>query len=84
LKLDTQGSRGGNPGLEVVTASRYLIRASFSLSLLSNAVFFRGSDKLKFVGHFHNLLLRQRRLREFAIHVQRSQERQQVVALLLC
>ena len=27
LTLDAQGSRGGNPGLEVVTASRYLIRA---------------------------------------------------------
>src|SRR5438132_4468687 len=28
-----QGSRGGNPGLEVATASRYLIRGSFSAKL---------------------------------------------------
>src|SRR6266581_999862 len=27
VELDTQGSRGGNPGLVVVTASRYLITA---------------------------------------------------------
>jgi hypothetical protein len=32
MEFDTQGSRGGNPGLEVATASRYLIRASISLS----------------------------------------------------
>src|SRR6266498_3005642 len=25
LELDTQGSRSGNPGLEVITASRYLM-----------------------------------------------------------
>ena len=28
LEFDTQGSRGGNPGLEVTTASRYLIKGS--------------------------------------------------------
>ena len=27
LNLDTPGSRGGNPGLEVLTASRYLVSA---------------------------------------------------------
>jgi hypothetical protein len=32
LEFVTQGSRGGNPGLEVGTAARYLIRGSFSLS----------------------------------------------------
>jgi len=51
LKLDTQGSRGGNPGLEAVTASRYLIRASFSLSRLAERLHTQATDKLKFVGH---------------------------------
>ena len=32
VELDTQGSRGGNPGLEVLTASRYLSGVSFNLS----------------------------------------------------
>ena len=30
FEFDTQGSRDGNPGLEVANASRYLIRASLS------------------------------------------------------
>src|SRR6267142_3501885 len=31
MEFDTQGSRGGNPGLEVATASRYLYERSLML-----------------------------------------------------